>query len=91
MSSHLWSRRIGKHDAFMGGRSAVSRSGRDVDGLVLAGTVTLLAAKVDDSSRPREAEPDQMSAVALPDDAVWDIVAAHHGMRPVDGDRKSVV
>ena len=72
----------------MGSRSAVNQSGRDVDGLVPAGTVTLLAAKVEDSSRPREAEPDQMSAVARLDDAVWDIVAAHHGMRPVDGSER---
>ena len=88
MSSHRWSRRIAKHDGVMGGRLAVIQSGRDVDGLVPAGTVTLLAAKVEDSSRPREAEPDQMSAVALPDDAVWDIVAAHDGMRPVDGSER---
>jgi predicted ATPase/class 3 adenylate cyclase/DNA-binding CsgD family transcriptional regulator len=80
-----WSRRIGKHDGVLGGRTAVNRSCRDVDGLLPTGTVTLLAAKVEDSSRPRKAEPDQMSAVALLDDAVWDIVAAHHGVRPVDG------
>jgi predicted ATPase/class 3 adenylate cyclase/DNA-binding CsgD family transcriptional regulator len=83
-----WSRRIGKHDGVMGGRSAVNQSGRDVDGLLPTGTVTLLAAKVEDSSRPREAEPGQMSAVALLDDAVWDIVATHRGVRPVDGSER---
>ena len=53
--------------------------------LVPTGTVTLLAAEVEDSSRPREAEPDQMSVVALLDDAVWGIVTAHHGVRRADG------
>jgi predicted ATPase/class 3 adenylate cyclase/DNA-binding CsgD family transcriptional regulator len=72
----------------MGGRSAVHQSGRDVDGLVPTGTVTLLAAEVEDSSRPREAEPDQMSAGALLDDAVWNVVAAHRGVRPVDGSER---
>ena len=92
MSSHRWSRPIGKHDGVMGSESAVNQSGRDVGGLVPAGTVTLLAAEVEDSLRPWEAEPDPMSAVALPDGAVWDIVAAHHGMRPVDGsERDSLV
>ena len=85
MSSHRWSRRLGKHDGVMGRRSAVNQSRRDVDGLVPTGTVTLLAAEVEDSSRPREAEPDQMSVVALLDDAVWGIVTAHHGVRPADG------
>ncbi|HWT48749.1 MAG TPA: AAA family ATPase, partial [Mycobacterium sp.] len=72
----------------MGGRSAVNQSGRDVDGLVPTGTVTLLAAEVEDSSQLREAEPDQMSAVAPLDDAVREIVAAHHGARPVDGSER---
>jgi predicted ATPase/class 3 adenylate cyclase/DNA-binding CsgD family transcriptional regulator len=88
MSSLRWSRRIRKHDGVMGGRSAANQSGRDVDGLVPTGTVTLLAAEVEDSSQPPQAEPDQMSSVALVDDAVWDIVAAHHGMRPVDGSER---
>ncbi|MGA9359700.1 MAG: hypothetical protein WBW75_17305, partial [Mycobacterium sp.] len=79
MSSHRWSPRIGKYDGVMGGRSAVNQSDRDVDGLLPTGTVTLLAAEVEDSSRLREAEPDQMGVVALLDDAVWDMVAAHHG------------
>jgi predicted ATPase/class 3 adenylate cyclase/DNA-binding CsgD family transcriptional regulator len=85
MSSHRWSPRIGKHDSVMGGRSAVNQSDRDVDGLLPTGTVTLLAAEVEDSSRLREAEPDQIGVVALLDDAVWDVVAAHHGVRQVDG------
>ncbi|MGO9349982.1 MAG: adenylate/guanylate cyclase domain-containing protein, partial [Mycobacterium sp.] len=72
----------------MGGSSAVNQSDRDVAGLLPTGTVTLLAAEVEDSSRPREAEPDQMGVGALLDDAVWDMVAAHHGVRQVDGSER---
>ena len=49
MSSHRWSPRIGKHDGVMGSRSAVNQSGRDVDGLLPTGTVTLLLADVEGS------------------------------------------
>ena len=69
----------------MRGTKSVNQTGRDVGGLLPTGTVTLLAADVDGSSRLREADPDDiMSAPALLDNAVCDIVAAHHGVRPVD-------
>ena len=69
----------------MRGRKSVNQTGRDVGGLLPTGTVTLLAADVEGSSRLREADPDEMmSAVAPVDNAVCDIVAAHHGVRPLD-------
>jgi predicted ATPase/class 3 adenylate cyclase/DNA-binding CsgD family transcriptional regulator len=49
--------------------------------------VTLLAADIEAAARLREAEPDEMmSTAALPDDAVCDIIAAHHGVRQAGED-----
>jgi predicted ATPase/class 3 adenylate cyclase/DNA-binding CsgD family transcriptional regulator len=73
----------------MRGRKSVNQTGRDVGGLLPTGTVTLLAADVEGSSRLREADPDEMmSAVALVDNAMCDIVAAHHGVRPLDSSER---
>jgi hypothetical protein len=57
MSSRRWSPRIGQHEAATGRRSPVNQNGRDIGGLLPTGTVTLLAADVDSSSRLREADP----------------------------------
>ncbi|HME74728.1 MAG TPA: hypothetical protein VKI00_03465 [Mycobacterium sp.] len=57
MSSRRWSLRIGKHEASTGRRSSVNQNGRDIGGLLPTGTVTLLAADVDSSSRLWEADP----------------------------------
>ena len=57
MSSRRWSPHIGKHEASTGRRSSVNQNGRDIGGLLPTGTVTLLAADVDSSSRLREADP----------------------------------
>jgi predicted ATPase/class 3 adenylate cyclase/DNA-binding CsgD family transcriptional regulator len=77
----------------MRGRKSVNQTGRDIGVLLPTGTVTLLAADVDGSPRLREVDPDDMmSAVALLDNAVCDIVAAHHGVRPVErGERDGFV
>jgi class 3 adenylate cyclase len=49
------------------------------------GTVTLLLADVEGSTRLWETEPDQMSdAVARLDPALTDLVASHSGVRPVE-------
>jgi predicted ATPase/class 3 adenylate cyclase/DNA-binding CsgD family transcriptional regulator len=49
------------------------------------GTVTLLLADVEGSTRLWETEPDQMSdAVARLDQALTDLVASHSGVRPVE-------
>jgi hypothetical protein len=66
MSSRRWSPRIGKHEAATGRRSPVNQNGRDIGGLLPTGTVTLLAADVDSSSRLREADPDEMMSTAPP-------------------------
>ena len=91
MSSSRWSPRIGRHAAAAGRSSPVNKSGRDIGGLLPTGTVTLLAADVEASSRLREAEPDEMvSTAALPNDAVCHIIAAHHGVRQA-GERDGFV
>ncbi|MFD4365876.1 ATP-binding protein [Rhodococcus sp. NPDC058521] len=49
------------------------------------GTVTLLLADVEGSTRLWETQPDEMtSAVALLDRAVSDVVSTYHGARPVE-------
>src|ERR1700674_1797705 len=56
-----------------------------VSGLLPTGTVTLLLADVEGSTRLWETQPDEMTAaVARLDRTVSDVVAAHHGVRPVE-------
>jgi class 3 adenylate cyclase len=48
------------------------------------GTVTLLLADVEGSTRLWETQPEEMAtAVARLDHALAEIIAAHHGVRPV--------
>jgi predicted ATPase/class 3 adenylate cyclase/DNA-binding CsgD family transcriptional regulator len=56
-----------------------------VSGLLPTGTVTLLLADVEGSTRLWETQPDEMTAaIACLNQAVSDIVAAHEGVRPVE-------
>ncbi len=56
-----------------------------VSGLLPTGTVTLLLADVEGSTRLWETQPEQMTAaVARLDQTVNDIIAAHDGVRPVE-------
>jgi predicted ATPase/class 3 adenylate cyclase len=56
-----------------------------VSELVPTGTVTLLLADVEGSTRLWETQPQQMTtAVAQLDRTVADLVTAHHGVRPVE-------
>jgi class 3 adenylate cyclase len=56
-----------------------------VSELLPSGTVTLLLADVEGSTRLWETQPDVMTAaVAQLDRTVCDIIAAHHGVRPVE-------
>src|ERR1700687_4112697 len=56
-----------------------------VSELVPTGTVTLLLADIEGSTRLWETQPDEMTAaVARLDRTVSDVVAAHHGVRPVE-------
>src|SRR6202521_4350453 len=56
-----------------------------VSGLLPTGTVTLLLADIEGSTRLWETQPDEMTAaVAQLDRTVSDVVAAHHGVRPVE-------
>ncbi|MGE5698372.1 MAG: adenylate/guanylate cyclase domain-containing protein, partial [Candidatus Sericytochromatia bacterium] len=56
-----------------------------MSGLLPTGTVTLLLADVEGSTRLWEAQPDEMaSAVARLDAALSELVAAHDGVRPVE-------
>ncbi len=56
-----------------------------VSELLPTGTVTLLLADVEGSTRLWETQPDEMTAaVAQLDRTVCDIIAAHHGVRPVE-------
>src|SRR3954451_19977098 len=49
------------------------------------GTVTLLLADVESSTRLWETQPDEMTAaIGRLDQAVSDAIAAHHGVRPVE-------
>src|ERR1700737_3501046 len=55
-----------------------------VSGLLPTGTVTLLLADVEGSTRLWETQPEEMTAaIARLDRTVSDVVAAHHGVRPV--------
>src|ERR1700726_3566629 len=56
-----------------------------VSELLPTGTVTLLLADVEGSTRLWETQPEEMTAaVARLDRTVCDIVSAHHGVRPVE-------
>jgi len=57
----------------------------DVSGLLPTGTVTLLLADVEGSTRLWESQPKEMTAAfARLDDARSDLIGAHGGMRPVE-------
>ncbi len=61
----------------------MERSGRER--LLPTGTVTLLLADVEGSTRLWETQPEEMTAaVARLDRTLADLVAAHHGVRPVE-------
>src|SRR6516165_6306929 len=64
-----------------------------VSGLLPTGTVTLLLADVEGSTRLWETQPEEMTAAfARLDHALSDLVAAHGGVRPVEqGEGDSVV
>ena len=56
-----------------------------MSGLLPTGTVTLLLADVEGSTRLWETQPDQMAeAIARLDHALTDLVATHDGVRPVE-------
>src|SRR6201993_4222897 len=56
-----------------------------VSGLLPTGTVTLLLADVEDSTRLWETQPEEMTAAfARLDHALSDLLAAHGGVRPVE-------
>src|SRR5246500_2014231 len=56
-----------------------------VSGLLPTGTVTLLLADVEGSTRLWETQPEEMTAAfAALDRALSDLLAAHHGVRPVE-------
>src|SRR5271154_118702 len=57
----------------------------DVSGLLPTGTVTLLLADVEGSTRLWDTQPEQMTAaIARMNETVSDVVAAHDGVRPVE-------
>ena len=57
----------------------------DVSGLLPTGTVTLLLADVEGSTRLWESQPEQMtSAIARLNQTVSEIIATHDGVRPVE-------
>jgi predicted ATPase/class 3 adenylate cyclase/DNA-binding CsgD family transcriptional regulator len=57
----------------------------DVSGLLPTGTVTLLLADVEGSTRLWETQPEQMTAaVARLNQTVSEVIAAHDGVRPVE-------
>jgi len=63
----------------------VDWSGLGVSGLVPTGTVTLLLADVEGSTRLWETQPAEMTAaLARMNQTVNDIVAAHDGVRPIE-------
>ena len=56
-----------------------------VSGLLPTGTVTLLLADVEGSTRLWETQPDEMTAaIARLNQTVSDVIAAHDGVRPVE-------
>jgi predicted ATPase/class 3 adenylate cyclase/DNA-binding CsgD family transcriptional regulator len=63
----------------------VDWSDLDVSGLLPTGTVTLLLADVEGSTRLWETQPDEMTrAIARLNQTVSEVVAAHGGVRPVE-------
>src|ERR1700758_4571143 len=61
------------------------RAGLHWSDVLPTGTVTLLPADVEGSTRLWETHPDEMTAaVARLDRTLGDLVAAHHGVRPVE-------
>ena len=57
----------------------------DVSGLLPTGTVTLLLADVEGSTRLWETQPDEMTAaMARMNQVVSETITAHHGVRPVE-------
>src|SRR5271163_3653113 len=57
----------------------------DVSGLLTTGTVTLLLADVEGSTRLWDSQPEQMtSAIARLNQTVSEIIATHDGVRPVE-------
>jgi len=63
----------------------VNWSDLGVSGLLPTGTVTLLLADVEGSTRLWETQPEEMTAAfARLDHALSDLVAAHGGVRPVE-------
>ena len=57
----------------------------DVSGLLPTGTVTLLLADVEGSTKLWETQPDQMTAaLGRMNQTVSDVIAAHDGVRPVE-------
>jgi predicted ATPase/class 3 adenylate cyclase/DNA-binding CsgD family transcriptional regulator len=57
----------------------------DVGDLLPTGTVTLLLADVESSTRLWQTEPEEMTAaVARLDRTVCEVISAHHGVRPVE-------
>ena len=56
-----------------------------VSGLLPTGTVTLLLADVEGSTRLWESQPEEMTAaIARLNQVVGDVIAVHHGVRPVE-------
>ncbi len=63
----------------------VDWSDLDVSGLLPTGTVTLLLADVEGSTRLWETQPEQMAAaITRLNHVVCDVIAAHDGVRPVE-------
>src|SRR3984893_15015220 len=63
----------------------VDWSDLDVTGLLPTGTVTLLLADVEGSTRLWETQPEVMTAaIARLNQVVCEVVAAHDGVRPVE-------
>jgi predicted ATPase/class 3 adenylate cyclase len=63
----------------------VNRSEEGVSGLLPTGTVTLVLADVEGSTRLWETQPDEMTAaIARLNQVVPDLIAAHDGVRPVE-------
>jgi predicted ATPase/class 3 adenylate cyclase/DNA-binding CsgD family transcriptional regulator len=63
----------------------VNRSDPGVSELVPTGTVTLLLADAEGSTRLWQTNPEDMTAaVALLDKTLADLVVAHHGVRPIE-------
>src|ERR1700728_340842 len=57
----------------------------DVSGLLPTGTVTLLLADVEGSTRLWQTQPEEMTAaIARLERAVREIISARHGVRPVE-------